>query len=329
MLVQKESPLKRNVAIFKIQAVYNEDDLLFVPTLSEVKDGIILHLKEGIRMISKRPPLGDEDKFKPYMSTFEEKEDKEESTKANPLKSLEDEKEMQEKIVSALDLSFTLLNEYRKELIPFIEIYRDHCKLDFAKLEGESDTRYRQWVEKFDRDKFKVKEGMEDTRLLRIIKVDASHLKELLLEKPTASRTKMAEIMPEHSQKIVVAMSGILADIAEKIVTNTNWEVDEYVTYKRFIDEQKKKTEEYEEAILKARSLQGIMNDSQMNIPAKNKKELDSLESKWKNVKDKLKSSSEAVDGKESLMKNILIKKGPEVNAKLKEISLVRYNTAC
>lgn len=312
----------RSVAIFKINAKFVNGSLCFTPSVDEVREMLYQRLSDGIRMIYSQENISDDESFKVYMSTLDDETEKEEG-KVNPLKTIEETSELvlrKEQISNVLESAFAQLNDYSKEMQPFIKIYQEHCARDFSKLEGQQDQVYRMWVDQFEKDKAIITESLDDIKTLGIISVDANELKASILLKPKESRRKMEEIIPIHSEAIINYLLKKMKDIDEGILASSHADIDKYVSHKKFLEEHRKNTDEYDEQLLKARCLHGIMLDFQMQLSNKRRKELESLDNKWKNVKEKLKLSAEKWESLESTQKAILAKKVPEMREELNKL---------
>ncbi len=313
--------MKRNSAIFKVSAKLVSDEIVFSPNALEIKKKLKENLAQGKLIICSRPAISDHEAFKLYMSTIKEAEEKE-ALKVDPLKAVDENEELilqWNEVDKVLDQAFSVLDDYKKELLPYLQIYQDHCKRDFSILEGKPDTMYRNWVEDFEKDRRTVTENLEESRTLGVISIDVSELKKFIIGKTKQSREKMEEIMPMHSDNIVQAMSKKLKEIEDGISPNTTWEINEYVQYKQFLDEHRRKSDDYDEEIRKARVIHGIMSDFGMKINSKDRKKLDNVESKWKNVKERLKTSNEKCEAAEGGMKQILLKMGPDLVTRINE----------
>ncbi len=279
-------------------------------------------LSDGIRMICSRPMLADEEKFKIYMSTLEEGDEKEEG-RINPLKMVEESEDIRMKkkeIEEVLDVAFRQLDVYKKDLVPFIAIFQKHCELKFDQLEGQPDTMYRIWVEQFEKDKIHVSDKLEETKVLGIITVDSSEMKNTIMKKPKDSRDNMEKIIPTHSSIIIRSLMEKMKIIEDGILSTKTWTIDEYVKYRKFLEEHRKNSDMYDEQLSKGKSLHAIMSEFQMRLSNKGKKELETLESKWKSVKAKLKESFEKCEAAEGAQKAALIAKGQEMNNTLKSL---------
>ena len=192
-MTQNPTGIKQNMSLFRVSAIYESNTLKFSPTAAEVKEMLFQKLTDGTKMIYSRPMLADEEKFKIYMSTLDEGEDKDEG-KINPLKTIEESEEVRKlkaKIEDVLDVAFSQLESYDKDLVPFIKVYNEHCALDFKKLEGQPDPVYRLWVEQFEKDKIYINEKLEGDKVLGVISVDAKPLKDTIAKKPKDSRDQM------------------------------------------------------------------------------------------------------------------------------------------
>eukprot|EP00831_Metopus_contortus_P035035 TRINITY_DN2789_c0_g1_i3.p1 TRINITY_DN2789_c0_g1~~TRINITY_DN2789_c0_g1_i3.p1 ORF type:complete len:167 (+),score=49.73 TRINITY_DN2789_c0_g1_i3:169-669(+) len=131
--------------IFKVTAKFKDGVLSFSPSVGEVKTMIGQRLSDGIRMICNRPALSEEEELNKFIITLEEGKDRDEG-KINPLQTVQDNEELKKKrkqIEVSLDQAFAQLQEYEKELIPFIKIYNIHSALDFSKLQEKDDPVYR------------------------------------------------------------------------------------------------------------------------------------------------------------------------------------------
>ena len=311
--------MKRIMPIFKVNARFENDELRFSPTVAEVKQMLTQRFADGIKMIYDRPLLADEEEFKIYMSTLESSDDNQEG-KFNPLKSIADTSEFLQKkgeIDDVLEVAFSQLGKYEIELQPFIKIYRDHCQRDFSKLEGQTEGVYSRWVEEFEADKTNITDNLLEDKILGIISVDAYDMKQSILKKPKDSREMMEKIIPDHSDIIISNLKTKMGIIENGIVPTAGEDVDEYVKNKKFLEEHRRASDEYEEEILKAKALHGILSANQMRISQKRKKELDTLDSKWKYVKDKLKQTYEKYEAAEGQQKAKLQKKVPEIREKM------------
>jgi hypothetical protein len=307
--------------IFKVSARFTSEEVSFSPTVAEVKMMLSQRLSDGIKMIYSRPLLSDDKDFKEYMSALDENDEKEEG-RMNPLKSVEESEELvqrKEDIEGVLNGAFAQLEEYKKELQPFIKIYKDHCARDFTELEGKQDQEYRMWVDEFDLHGRTVKETLEDVKVLGIVSVETAELKNAILAKPRESREKMAQIIPQHCGLIVERLTQKMKEIDAGITTTTTWTIDEYVAYKRFLEEHRRNSDDYEEQLRKAKSLHEIMSTSGMHI-GKQKKELESLENRWKNVKERLKQSNDKCEAAESGQKANLVKSVPDMAKYLEDL---------
>jgi len=284
-------------------------------------------LSDGIKMICSRPMLADEEKFKVYMSTLEEGDEKEDG-RINPLKTVEESEDIKLKkieIEKVLDEAFMELEVYQKDLLPFIKIHQDHCALNFDKLEGQTEVAYRQLVEKIDLDKVNIAQKLEENRILGIISVDATEMKITIMNKPEESRKSMEVIIPTHCAKIVWTLMEQLKVIEKGLTPASSepmnvWEINMYVNYKKFLEEHRRNSDNYDEMLIKAKSLHVIMGEFKMKLSNKSKKELETLESKWKNVKEKLKSAFEKAEAAESAQKAALAKKVPSMHERLNDI---------
>ena len=307
----------------------------FTPTVLEVKNMLSQRLSDGIEMICARPMLADDPEFKSYMVTLEMSEEKDEG-KFNPLKAISEMDELLQKkgeIASVLDSAFSQLEGYEKELVPYIKIYKNHSALDFSKLEGESDAVYRRWVYDFEKDRITITDSLAEEKVLGIISVDASNMKQTILKKPKESKEEMERLIPDHSDKIVDRLMDLMKEIEGRIVSTTIMDdVDEYVRYKKFLEEHRKNADDYEAELMKAKALHQILQESQMRISVKRKKDLDTLDGKWKTVKEKLKTAYENCEKVETSQKAKLLKKSPEIKEKIKklldELSADKFFTA-
>ena len=309
--------------MLKVAARFAGDELAFSPTVAEVKEMLSLRLSDGIRMICTRPMLADEAKFKDYMAALKDEGDKEEEGRINPLKMVEESEDIKTKkkdIEDVLDVAFRQLENYQKDLLPFIAVHKKHCELDFSRLEGQQDTMYRIWVEQFEKDRNLVSDKLEETKVLGIISVDASEMKRTIVKKPKDSRDNMEKIIPTHSSIIIRNLMEKMKIIEEGILSITTWNIDEYVKYRKFLEEHRRNSDTYDEQLSKAKCLHAIMSEFQMRLSNKGKKELETLESKWKNVKEKLKVSFEKCEAVENQQKAALTAKGQEMNNRLKTL---------
>ena len=68
------------IPIFEIKAKYANKELLFKPTVTEIKEMLGRSLTDGIRMICSLPLMADEERFSVYMSTLDDTKDKSEIT---------------------------------------------------------------------------------------------------------------------------------------------------------------------------------------------------------------------------------------------------------
>ena len=306
------------------------NELTFTPTVEEVKEALGKSLAEGIRMICSRPVLVDEDKFAIYFAALEDHEGQGENKemKLNPLKVIEDSIEIKEtkiNIENVLDEGFKELNIYKKELMPFIEKYEEHCAIDFDGLEGENDGVYRNLMHKIDEDKYFIDEKLEVTKVSGILSIDCSEMKKRLVKKPDESRKMMEITIPKHSSIIINTLMDNIKVIEDGINSakrdppNT-WEIDEYVAYKKFVEGHKKNSEYQEDQLLKAKSMHLIMSDFKLRITSKHSKELDLLSNRWKILKDKFNNSYESCEAAEVAQKTALLKKVPEIREKLKSL---------
>eukprot|EP01022_Parablepharisma_sp_SALTPOND_P018182 TRINITY_DN2960_c0_g1_i1.p1 TRINITY_DN2960_c0_g1~~TRINITY_DN2960_c0_g1_i1.p1 ORF type:complete len:2343 (+),score=376.94 TRINITY_DN2960_c0_g1_i1:1637-8665(+) len=326
-LTQTVGGLKGVLPIFKVNAKYTDKTLKFSPTVAEVKQMLKQKLSDGIKMVCSRPMLADEDKFKIYMSTLEEGDEKEEG-RINPLRTVEESDDLKAKekeIEEVLDNAFKELEVYKKELLPYIETHEKHCALNFNELEGQPDPVYRRWVESIDVDKDYIIRKLEETKTLGIISVDSSDMKKQILCKPDESRKTMEQIIPKHSGNIVESLMGVIKAIEKDIVPNNsepvaNWNIDEYVSYRKFLEEHRRNSDSYEEQLDKAKSLHNIMSEFKMSLSSSNKKALETLVSKWKASKERLKNSYEKCEAAESAQKSALAKKVPETRELLKSL---------
>ena len=311
--------LKRVIPIFNIKARFKNGKLNFYPDVDEVKTVISKRLGDGIKMIYTRPMIADDPFFEVYMSTLENEEEKDEG-RTNPLKTIEQTDEImhrKQQISDVLEGAFDQLETFSKQIEPFIKIYSDHCSRDFDKLEGQEDTIYRTWVDEFEHDKVYIYENLEETIVMGIIKIDATELKKELLKKPEQSRNMMEKLIPIHSKVIVDRLMSIMKEIEDGIISGKMVEIDDYVEFKKFVEKHRSQSEEYEEQLKKAKSLHQIMLDNRMDLSNTYKKELSSLETKWKNVNEKLKQTYEKCESMEASQKSALLRKVPEMKEKL------------
>ena len=319
-LERKTTMGKRGNPIFRISATFNKEKLAFTPSVSEVRQMLSQRLSDGIDMICSRPALADNENFKTYMSSLLTTNEDEQF---NPAKEISDMDELLKKkaeIANAVELAFCQLDAYGKELDPFIKIYFEHSAKDFSKLEKESDAVYRRWVDEFEKDRVTITENLPEEKNLGILLVDASNLKLAILKKPKESREQMEKLMPEHSDKIVNRLMDLMREIESKLGTVLMDEVDEYVVYRKFLEEHRKNSDDYEAELTKAKALHIILHEYQMRITVKRKKDLDSLDVKWKTVKEKLRTAYENVEKYETVMKCKLMKKTPEIKEKIKKL---------
>lgn len=311
---------KRGNSIFRVSATFIKEQLGFSPSVSEIKQMLGQRLSDGIEMICARPTLADHVAFKQYMSTLATGDDEEQF---NPVKEVSDLDELLQKkaeIASAVDSAFCQLEAYGKEIEPFIKIYHDHTAKDFSKLEKESDAVYRRWVDEFEKDRVTITEKLQEEKYLGILLVDAYNLKQIILKKPKESREQMEKLIPEHSDKIVNRLTDLMREIEGKLGTVLMDDVDEYVVYRKFLEEHRRNSDDYEAELLKAKALHGILHEYQMRITVKRKKDLDSLDVKWKTVKEKLRAAYENCEKYETTMKSKLMKKTPEIKEKIRKL---------
>lgn len=277
-------------------------------------------------MICSRPALVDEDKFAAYFAALEDQG--EEELRISPLKVIEDSGEVKETkglIENVLDEEFKALDGYKEELMPFVKVYEEHVAIDFDGLEGENDGVYRNLMHKIDRDQFFIGEKLEVTKVLGILSVDCAEVKKQIMKQPGDSRRMMEQTIPVHSAIIIKALMDNIKIIEDGINSAkrdpvNSWEIDEYVAYKKFLEEHRRSTDYYEDLLIKAKSMHMIMTEFRLKISSKHRKELDVVSNRWKTVKDKFKVSYESCEAAETAQKTALLKKIPEIKEKLREL---------
>ena len=323
----KPEDINRLITLFEVRAMYVNKEIVFSPTVNDIKERLGRSLSDGIEMICSLPLMSSEEKFAIYMKTLEESKEKSE-VKYTPLKILEENEDLKiikKGISEALDENFKDLNDYKKNLLPFIEIYEKHCDLDFNELEGKPDQTYKSLVESIDKDKYFIADNLEETKSIGTIVLDCSGLKKMIYKKPEESKKAMGDIIPEHAEVIVNKLMDVINTMIDGITKArrdhpSTWPIDEYVKYKKFLEDHRRNTDNYEELLMKAKALHLIMNDFRMKIPGKNRRALDMMETKWKALRETFKQAMESCDSAEVAQKTTLVKEIPVIKEKLNSL---------
>ena len=316
---------QQTLPVFVIGGDFDGLTAAFDPDEEIVKSAVDDAIMKGLTVVLNNEPLIRAPDFKKYTERLEEFEDKQLDEEIDLLQmAINDEEfvEVNDSIKQAISAAFTIVRNYSKTFLPYLQMYEENRKMNVDLLRTADYDLFKHTIEGY-RKQVKDLSELEEVKNLGIFQLRTERIKSKLKPSPQACIRAIEKLLPDLATEKAQALISILTDSNRKLAQAPG-NVDEYIVFNRHFKDIADKISDMETRFLEIKDLMRLMEEFHVKFGESNKMKFNEAQQDLNLLRQRITSSNERsepdkIKFTKELREKIMIveKKVKDVNVKL------------